>query len=139
MEEMRMSTRINPRKYARLLVTTLPMAIETEEENERMLALVARLMSKGEENLSSEELRLLKLLAILIEDYEARAYAVPEATPHQMLRFFMEQRGLRQRDLLPVFGSRSVASDVVNAKRGISKAQARALGVFFHVSPEVFL
>ncbi|MBI3693471.1 MAG: transcriptional regulator, partial [Acidobacteria bacterium] len=58
--------------------------------------------------------------------------------PHEMLRFLMEQRRLRQRDLLHIFGSRSVASAVVN-ERGISKAQAKALGAYFHISPEVFL
>jgi antitoxin component HigA of HigAB toxin-antitoxin module len=33
----------------------------------------------------------------------------------------MESRGLRQRDLIPVFGSSSVASDVLNEKRSLSK------------------
>jgi HTH-type transcriptional regulator/antitoxin HigA len=51
----------------------------------------------------------------------------------------MEQRGLRQADLLPVFGSRSVASDVLAGKREPSKAHIRKLADFFHVSPELFL
>ena len=136
---MRAAATINPQKYGRLLATTLPVAIETEEENERMLAKVSQLMTKGEENLSPEERRLLKLMAILVEDFEERAYPTPEPTPREMLRFLMEQRHLRQRDLLHIFGSRSVASAVVNGKRGISKAQAKALGAYFHISPEVFL
>jgi len=51
----------------------------------------------------------------------------------------MEQRGLRQADLLPVFGSRSIASAVLNGKREFSKAHIRKLAEFFHVSPAVFL
>lgn len=51
----------------------------------------------------------------------------------------MEQRSLRQADLVPVFGSRSVASDVLNGKRDLSKTHIRGLADFFHVSPEVFL
>jgi HTH-type transcriptional regulator/antitoxin HigA len=51
----------------------------------------------------------------------------------------MEERNLRQADLLPVFGSRSVASDVLNGKRSISKAHARGLAQFFHVSPSLFI
>jgi HTH-type transcriptional regulator/antitoxin HigA len=51
----------------------------------------------------------------------------------------MEQRGLRQADLVPIFGSRSVASNVLNGKREPSKAHIRRLAEFFHVSPEVFL
>ena len=136
---MRAAAPINPQKYARLLTTILPVAIETEEENEPMLAKVSELMDKGEQNLSLEERRLLKLMAILIEDFEERAYPTPEPTPHEMLRFLMQQRDMRQRDLLHIFGSRSVASAVVNGKRSISKAQAKALGAYFHISPEVFL
>ncbi|MDT5268225.1 MAG: hypothetical protein QOH49_411 [Acidobacteriota bacterium] len=40
-------TRIDPKKYERLLSRALPRVIETEEENERMLAAVERLMAKG--------------------------------------------------------------------------------------------
>jgi HTH-type transcriptional regulator/antitoxin HigA len=56
-----------------------------------------------------------------------------------MLRFLMEQRNLRQRDLIPVFGASSVASDVVNGKRAISKAHARKLAEFFQVPADLFL
>lgn len=127
------------RKYGRLLARALPAAIKTEEENERMLAEVSRLMAKGEERITPEESRLLELMAILIEGFEREHYAIPEATPHEMLRFFMEERGVRQRDLLPVFGSRGIASEVVNGKRAISKKQAKGLGEYFGVSPELFL
>jgi HTH-type transcriptional regulator / antitoxin HigA len=51
----------------------------------------------------------------------------------------MEQRHLRQADLLPVFGSRSMTSDLLNGKREPSEAHIRRLGEFFHVSPAVFL
>jgi HTH-type transcriptional regulator / antitoxin HigA len=50
----------------------------------------------------------------------------------------MNDRGLKQKDLLGVFGSQGVASEVVNGKRSISKSQAKALGEFFHVSPTLF-
>ena len=46
--------KINETRYRRLLSRTMPVVIETEEENERMLAIVEKLMDKGE-NLSPEE------------------------------------------------------------------------------------
>ena len=51
----------------------------------------------------------------------------------------MEARDIRQEDLIGVIGSRGVVSEVVNGKRGISKAQAKALGEYFHVSAELFI
>lgn len=131
--------RIDPKKYGRLLSRTLPMVIETEEENERMLAAVEQLAAKGEENLTPEESRLFKLMVRLIEDFEEHAYPIPDAKPHEVLQHLIETRDLRQSDLLPIFGSRGYTSDIVNGKRGISKENAKELGQFFHVSPELFL
>jgi HTH-type transcriptional regulator/antitoxin HigA len=51
----------------------------------------------------------------------------------------MEEHGLRQRDLLDVFGSRGIASEVVSGKRSISKAQAKKLAELFHVPADLFL
>lgn len=42
----------------------------------------------------------------------------------------MEDRDIRQRDLIPVIGSSSVISDVVNGKRSMSKAHARKLAEY---------
>jgi nitroimidazol reductase NimA-like FMN-containing flavoprotein (pyridoxamine 5'-phosphate oxidase superfamily) len=50
---------MNNTKYAEILATALPRKIETEEENERAIENVHRLMSKGEGNLSPEETSLL--------------------------------------------------------------------------------
>lgn len=52
----------------------------------------------------------------------------------------MHHAGIMQAggDLLPIFGSGSVTSDVINGKRDFSKAHIRRLADF-HVSPEVFL
>jgi HTH-type transcriptional regulator / antitoxin HigA len=51
----------------------------------------------------------------------------------------MEQRGLRQVDLVPIFGSSGYVSDVVNGRRGISKAHAKKLAAFFKVGADLFL
>jgi HTH-type transcriptional regulator/antitoxin HigA len=51
----------------------------------------------------------------------------------------VESRGLRQRDLIPMFGSSSVASDMLNGKRSLSKTHARKLAEFFHVPGSLFI
>lgn len=130
--------KIDPTRYKRLLSQTMPVVIETEEENERMLAVVERLMDKGE-NLSPEEEKLLKLFARLIEDFEKRYYHPKEAAPLEVLQHLMEARGVKQTHLWEVFGSKGIASEVLNGKRGISKTQARALAHYFHVPADLFI
>lgn len=130
--------KIDPVRYRRLLSRTMPVVIETEEENARMLAIVEKLMKKGED-LSVEEEKLLKLLARLIEDFEQRFYQPPEAEPLDVLHHLMEARGIKQSQLWDVFGSKGIASEVLNGKRGISKTQARALADYFHVPADLFV
>ncbi len=76
---------------------------------------------------------------MLVEAFEDARYPLEGSTPHSRLRSLMEERGLRQRDLLEVFGSRGIASEVVSGKREISKAQAKALAAIFHVPADLFL
>ncbi len=129
---------LDSQKYGRLLARVLPVRIETEEENTRLLLEAEKLIEKGERR-SLEESAVLDLIAHLIQEFEHRFYHLEEATPHEVLRELMAARGVRQSDLLAVFGSKGIASEVVNGKRGISKAQAKALADFFHVSAAVFL
>ncbi len=123
-------------KYRRLVSRAMPVIIETEAENERLLAIVEKMMNR---DLSPEEERLFNLLVKLIEDFESRHYPMSEVAPYEMLQFLMEQRGLRQRDIVHLFGSSGIASEVINGKRSISKAQAKKLAGFFHVSVELFV
>jgi HTH-type transcriptional regulator / antitoxin HigA len=130
---------VDAKRYARLLTRALPAPIKTEEEYERLLAEVERLMDKGEEALSPEETALLDLLATLIEHYEEQRYPIGPVSPHAMLHHLMDARDLTHKDVWPLFGSKGVASEVLNGKRAISKAQAKRLAEFFHVSPALFI
>src|SRR5262249_48516795 len=68
--------------------------------------------------------------------FDDRNFPVPDSPLYRTLQFLMEQNGLRQAHLVSIFGSRGRVSEVVNGKRVISKAQAKAMGEFFKVSPE---
>ena len=132
-----MTIAILDQEYAKLLVAVQPKVIETEVENEFYLSEVTKLMRLGE-SISPAQARLLRLLVSLIESFEEQYYQIKSATSLEILTELVQNRGLKQKDLLPVFGSQGVASEVLNGKRGISKAQAKALGEFFKVSPSIF-
>ena len=123
-------------KYRKLVAKAAPALVETEAENERLLAIIEPMMSR---ELSPEEEKLFDLLVKLVADFEQQHYPMDESSPNEMLKFLMEQRDLRQRDIVHLFGSSGIASEVINGKRAISKTQAKALAEFFHVSPELFI
>jgi HTH-type transcriptional regulator/antitoxin HigA len=112
--------------------------IVTEEQHERMLAEIEKLMDKGEDR-TAEEDAALDLTVRLIKDYEEENHPLPDPSPHEMLVYLMEQRSLKQADLLPIFKSRGYVSDVINGKRAISRAHAKQLAEFFKVSANVFI
>ena len=129
---------VDPKRYGRLLARKLPAVIRKEEKNERLLAELADL-DAHHRDLSAEEREYAELLAVLIEAFEGANYALEGSTPNSRLRSLMEEHGLRQRDLLDVFWSRGIASEVVSGKRAISKAQAKKLAGIFHVPADLFL
>ena len=66
--------------------------------------------------LAPEEEKLFDLLVKLVADFEQQHYPMREPSPNEMLRFLMEQRNLRQRDIVHLFGSSGIASEVINGK-----------------------
>src|SRR3989337_668985 len=77
---------------------------------------------------------LLDTLSTLIEVYEEQHYPMPESSGADMLRYLMEEHGLRQSDL-PEIGSQGVVSEILNGKRELKTRQIRGLAKHFHVSP----
>jgi len=124
------------KEYIQLLAATVPHVIHTEEENDRCIAALEELDGRGK--LTAEEKRIAELLTLLIEDFENRTYALPAASPVEMIRHLMDSNGLRQVDMLDVFGNASVASEVLNGKRELAKAHIERLSRRFKVSPAVF-
>ncbi|MDZ8260208.1 transcriptional regulator [Nostoc sp. ChiQUE01b] len=123
--------------YSSLLAQVAPKVIETEEEYDRTLAIAERLTFC--KNRTPEQQALHKLIVTLIEAYEALNYPMDESAPHEILQHIMEVSYTRQADLVGIIGSSGVVSEVVNGKRSISKAQAKALGSYFKVKPSLFI
>lgn len=129
---------INETVYGKLLARALPRVIKTEKENERMVAELEKLDTRGKP-LTPEEENLAELMTLLVCQFEESRYPLGHAEPLEALRVLMEDRDIRQRDLIPAFGSSSVVSDVLNGKRAISKAHARKLAEYFHVPASLFI
>jgi HTH-type transcriptional regulator/antitoxin HigA len=132
-----MSTATSRPEYATLLAKTLPSVIHGEKENDRYLAMLEELDQRGNK-LTPAEQRLADLLTLLIEDFEEKAYTLEPASPIEVLRELMDTNNLKQKDLVDVFGTPSIVSEVLNGKRGLTVEHIKKLSRRFHISPEVF-
>lgn len=102
------------------------------------LAEVDRLTDKGP--LSPAEDAYLLALSDLVEVYEDATVRIPPVAGIRMVRHFMDDRALKQKDLVgPVFGAQSIASEVLSGERPLALSHIKALAAYFHVSPAVFI
>lgn len=124
-------------KYSSLLSQYQPRIIKNEDENEIFLEIVESLLSR--ENLTPEEDTLLELLVKLIEDFEEKHYQLNASTPQSRLIHLMEARSLEPADLIEIIGTIEMVNELINGQLDITKKQAEALGIFFHVNPGLFL
>jgi HTH-type transcriptional regulator / antitoxin HigA len=121
-------------KYA--LEVSSPTPITSERQHQEYLAVLDQLANKSHP--TTEEEKYAEVLVTLIEAYEEEHHSIPDASPVEVLRSLMDANNLRQRDLVPIFGSESIVSEVLHKKRGLNKTHIEKLSRQFHVSPAVF-
>jgi HTH-type transcriptional regulator/antitoxin HigA len=109
--------------------------IKTEEEYKKALSVMDSLFDYTE----GPWAKLADVLAVLIEQYEEEHYPIEDAKGVDVLRFLMEQNGLKQKDLVGVLGGKSTVSEIMNEKRPLNIKHANALAEMFYVSPATFV
>ena len=132
-----MSFTLNKTVYGQLLAEFQLKIFTSEEEYNLALASAEKLMHC--QNRSPEQTAVLQLLVNLIEEYESKHYPMGESSPHEILEYLMEVRGLKESDLADIIGYKGIVSEIIHGKRNISKNQAKALEEFFCVYPKLFI
>jgi HTH-type transcriptional regulator / antitoxin HigA len=123
-------------RYIELLNTFPPRPIKTEEDLEVTQSVVNSLIDQGK--LSQDEKDYLNLLGTLIYEYEEAQDIVPDIFGVELLKVLIAELNLRQKDLVSIFKTESIISDVLNGKRQLTVEHIQGLADFFHVSPAVF-
>lgn len=100
-----------------------------------------------DENLPKNQRQLLERWRIRIRQIgfnlgrrEDQRHPIPEASPTDMLQFFMEDRQLSQRAVALGSGiAVSTMSELLTGRRQMNLEHMRKLAAFFHVSVSLFL
>ena len=95
--------------------------VRTETDYEAALAEIERLMDAEPGTAAGDR---LEILTTLIEAYEAEHHPIEAPDPIAALEYFMEQRGITRADLVPLLGSRSRVSEILNRRRRLTIAMA---------------
>lgn len=122
--------------YDRLVHQFVPRPIRDEADHQAALAVLEQLLARDE--LHPSEAEFVELLSELVHAYEERHHPIDDVHGVELLWQLMEERGLKQRDLVDVFKTESIVSEVLAGKRELNKGHIEKLAAKFAVSPAVF-
>jgi HTH-type transcriptional regulator/antitoxin HigA len=110
--------------------------IKTEEQYREALKKIDSLIDAQP---NTAEFELLEVLSILADDYENKHYAIEPLDPIEAIKYEMEEKGLKQKDLIPYFGSKEMVSQVLSRKRPLTLKIIKELYQNFGISADVLL
>lgn len=126
--------------YSELILRYPIKKIKSEVENEHYLKIYEELSDLYIENPDNECLGdYLETLAIVIEEFEEKAYPIPKVSGVEVLKFLMSQHGLKQKDLTDIFKTASILSEILNGKRNFTLEHIRKLSKRFNVGTDSFI
>ena len=112
--------------------------IRTDEQYRTYLEEVMSLMHVAT-TLGTPESERLELLSVLIESYENSKFSIETPDPIDAIKFRMEEKNLKQADLIPYFGTRSRVSEVLARKRPLTVQMIRALSLGLGISADTLV
>lgn len=110
--------------------------IKTEREHKKAVKRAMEIFHAAPNTPEDDE---LGVLILLIKDYEDRTVKMPGLDPLEVIKLKMEERGLKNKDLEPIIGSKGHVSSILSGRREITLKMAQRLKDFFHLPAEIFL
>lgn len=98
--------------------------IKSESEYEIALTRIEEIMDSQQGTPEGEE---LELLSLLVEKYEETNFPLPKADPIDVIQYYIEQRGLKYKDLVGIIGDKTLVSKVINRERKLNLRMVKNL------------
>jgi HTH-type transcriptional regulator/antitoxin HigA len=124
------------------LVRKFPLVpLKNEAQYDAALSFLKKLAVRDEAALDAGEGAYLEALTRFVEDYEDRHHLIDTSTmgPIDALKFLMAENEMKPADLGRLLGNRSIASQILNGKRGLSQRHIRILADRFKVEAGLFV
>jgi HTH-type transcriptional regulator/antitoxin HigA len=110
--------------------------IKTEDDYNKASMRLMEIFHTEANTTESDE---LELLMVLVKDYDDKYYPLPKIDVLEVIKYKMQEMGLKNKDLEPIIGSKGHVSAVLSGKREITLKMAQKLKNYFSIPAEVFL
>lgn len=130
------------RDYLRLIRKFPLRPLRSDKEHAEAAKILGRLVGRVDAPRTPGETDYMLALAQFVEEYDQRVNPFPIAnlSPSDVLKALMQEAGMNASELARTLNiSQPLASAVVNAKRGISRAMVFKLADHFKVNPILFM
>lgn len=104
--------------------------LNTKEEYHIALARLEEVFMAKKGTPEYEEAEFLELL---IKDYEERNFTFEMPSPIEAIKIRMDEKGLKQTDLVGIIGTKSMVSEILNRKRKLNLEMVRKLSQFLDI------
>lgn len=122
--------------YIELLQKFPPRPIKSEEELLAVQDVIDTLLDSGE--ITPEKQDYINVLGILVHEYEEKYVSIPDLSSVELLKALIDELGLKQKDLIPVFKTESIVSAILSGQRKFTVEHIEKLAEFFKISPSAF-
>lgn len=110
--------------------------LKTEEDYNKASLRLMEIFHAAPDTPESDE---LDLLTVLVKDYDDKHYQLPELDALEVIKYKMQEMGIKNKDLEPIIGSKGHVSAVLSGKREITLKMAQKLKNYFSIPADVFL
>lgn len=126
----------NSSNYIDLLKRFPPRPIKSENELFEVQKVVDSLLDSPE--ITQDQRDYIDVLGMLIHEYEEQHISIPDLYGVELLKALIDELGLKQKDLVPIFKTESIVSAVLNGQRKFTVEHIERLAAFFKISPSAF-
>lgn len=126
----------NSDSYLELMQKFPPRPIKSEAELFAVQEVIDTLLDAGE--ITPEKRDYINVLGILVYEYEEKNISIPDLHGVELLKALIDEMGLKQKDLVPIFKTESIVSAILNGQRKFTVEHIEKLADFFKISPSAF-
>ena len=118
------------------MLTVTIRVVQNEADYKALLERIDQLFDASPDTIEAYELEILLLIA---DNYQKKSHPLPKVPPVEVIKFVMQQSGLKQKDIALYLGGKNRTSEVMRGQRELTTQMIRKLSASLHIPVEALI